>query len=156
MDIVGPDFTWERFSRLIEKKRNQARVFVMDQTQLSAVGNAYADEILFEAGIHPKTPCCYLTASDRHRLFDAINTVIAWGIAEVEKAERPTEEKVRGHMRVRNRAGEACPRCGTTIRKAGVLGFDAFFCPKCQPDRTGRGLDWSRLPKASPDGGPAR
>jgi len=153
VDIVSPAFTWERFSKLIEKKRNQARAFIMDQTMLSAIGNAYADEILFEAGIHPKTPCCYLTASDRRRLYEAITTVIAWGAAEVEKADRPVEEKVRDHMRVRNRGGEACPRCGTTIRKAGVLGFDSFFCPKCQPDRTGRGLDWSKLPGPSTPGG---
>ena len=157
MDILSPAFTWERFAKLIEKKRNQVRVFIMDQTMLSAIGNAYADEILFEAGIHPKTPCCYLTASDRRKLYDAINAVIAWGIAEVEKADRPTEEKVRGHLRVRNRGGEACPRCGTTIRKAGVLGFDSFFCPKCQPDRTGRGLDWSKLPgPSSSEGGASR
>ncbi len=153
VDILSPAFTWERFSKLIEKKRNQARAFIMDQTALSAIGNAYADEILFEAGVHPKTPCCYLTASDRRKLYDAINAVISWGIAEVEKADRPTEEKVRGHLRVRNRGGETCPRCGTTIRKAGVLGFDSFFCPKCQPDRTGRGLDWSKLAGPSPSGG---
>jgi formamidopyrimidine-DNA glycosylase len=35
---------------------------------------------------------------------------------------------------VRNRHGEACPRCGAKIRKAGVHGHDAFFCPECQPD----------------------
>jgi formamidopyrimidine-DNA glycosylase len=146
VDLTSPAFTWEKFTSLIAKKRNQARVFIMDQTSLSAVGNAYADEILFEAGIHPKTPCCNLPPPDRRRLFEAITKVLAWGIDEVEKAGRPIEEKVRGHMRVRNRAGQPCPRCGTTIRKAGVLGYDAFFCPKCQPDRTGRGLDWNRLP----------
>ena len=40
----------------------------------------------------------------------------------------------------------ACPRCGAVIRKAGVLGVEAFFCPACQPDLAGRGLDWSKLP----------
>ncbi|HUX37226.1 MAG TPA: DNA-formamidopyrimidine glycosylase family protein [Rectinemataceae bacterium] len=155
LDIVSPAFTWERFSKLIENKRNQARAFIMDQTKLSAIGNAYADEILFEAGIHPKTPCCYLTSSDRRKLYEAISTIIDWGTGEVEKAARPTEEKVRAHMRVRNRGGEACPRCGTTIRKAGVLGFDAYFCPKCQPDRSGRGLDWNKLPDRPPSGGRA-
>jgi formamidopyrimidine-DNA glycosylase len=148
VDLTGPDFTWERFSTLIAKKRTQVRVFVMDQTSLSAIGNAYADEILFEAGLHPKTPCYSLSAADRRVLFDAIDRVLAWGIEEVEKAGRPIEDKVRGHMRVRNRAGEACPRCGTTIRKAGVLGFDSFFCPRCQPNRTGRGIDWNSLPGA--------
>jgi formamidopyrimidine-DNA glycosylase len=65
----------------------------------------------------------------------------------VEKAEAPLEDKVRGHMRVRGRAGQKCPRCGATIRKAGVLGFDSFFCPVCQPDLAGKGLDWAKLEK---------
>jgi formamidopyrimidine-DNA glycosylase len=155
IDICSREFSWELFSSLIAGKRNQARVFIMDQRILSAIGNAYADEILFEAGIHPKTPCCKLTEAERRMLFEAIGSVIAWGTEEVEKAERPTEEKVRGHMRVRNRGGEACPRCGGTIRKAGVLGFDSFFCPQCQRDRTGRGLDWNKLP-AAPKADPPR
>jgi formamidopyrimidine-DNA glycosylase len=50
-------------------------------------------------------------------------------------------------MRVRGRAGEQCPRCGQTIRRTGVLGYDSFFCPSCQPDLTGRGLDWTKLPR---------
>jgi formamidopyrimidine-DNA glycosylase len=146
IDVTSPAFTYEAFSALIAKKRCQARVFVMDQTSLSAVGNAYADEILFEARIHPKTPCYSLDEHGRRALYDAIKSVLAWGIAEVERAGRALEEKVRGHMRVRGRSGEPCPRCGATIRKAGVLGFDACFCPICQPDRTGRGLDWTKLP----------
>ena len=145
IDVTGPGFTYEAFSALIAKKRCQARVFVMDQASLSAIGNAYADEILFEAGIHPKAPCSSLPEERRRALYEAVKSVLAWGTEEVEKAGRPLEDKVRGHLRVRNRAGEACPRCGATIRKAGVLGFDAFFCPICQPDKAGRGLDWSRL-----------
>lgn len=145
VDVTGPDFSYELFTALIVKKRCQARVFVMDQSLLSAIGNAYADEILFEAGIHPKAPCGSLPEDKRRALYEAVKTVLAWGTEEVEKAGRPLEEKVRGHLRVRNRAGQPCPRCGATIRKAGVLGFDAFFCPICQPDRAGRGLDWTRL-----------
>jgi formamidopyrimidine-DNA glycosylase len=146
VDVLSPAFTFEAFSALIAKKRCQARVFVMDQGCLSAIGNAYADEILFEAGIHPKAPCYALPPEKRRALYDAVVSVLAWGIGEVEKAGRPLEEKVRGHMRVRGRAGEACPRCGGIIRKAGVLGFDSFFCPVCQPDLAGKGLDWNKLP----------
>jgi formamidopyrimidine-DNA glycosylase len=148
VDVASPAFTWELFESLIARKRSQARVFVMDQTALSAIGNAYADEILFEAGIHPKTPCYLLSAEKRRALYESIKSVLAWGVAEVEAAGAPLEDKVRGHMRVRNRAGEKCPRCGATIRKAGVLGYDAFFCPVCQPDLAGKGLDWKRLPPA--------
>jgi formamidopyrimidine-DNA glycosylase len=147
VDVVSPNFTYEAFSGLIAKKRCQARVFVMDQSALSAIGNAYADEILFEAGVHPKALCSSLSEAKRRALYDAIRSVLAWGIEEVEKAGSPLEDKVRGHMRVRGRAGEKCPRCGAVIRKAGVLGFDSFFCPACQPDLAGKGLDWNKLPK---------
>jgi len=148
VDVTSEAFTSECFSALIAKKRCQARVFVMDQTALSAIGNAYADEILFEAGIHPKATACTLSAEKKRALYDAIKTVLAWGVTEVEAAGASLEDKVRGHMRVRNRAGEKCPRCGATIRRAGVLGYDAFFCPVCQPDTAGKGLDWTKLPKA--------
>jgi formamidopyrimidine-DNA glycosylase len=133
VDILSPDFTREAFGRLIEGRRDQARVFVMDQSALSAIGNAYADEILFAAGIHPKTPCSRLSEERRVRLYDAVRSVIAWGIGEVERAGKPLEDKVREHMKVRNRLGTPCPVCGTTIRRVGVLGYDSFFCPKCQP-----------------------
>lgn len=133
VDILSAAFTEERFERLLGGRREQVRVFIMDQSALSAIGNAYADEILFGAGIHPKTPCDGLSAEERRRLYSSIRSVIAWGIQEVTKADRPTEEKVRDHLQVRNRKGEPCPRCGTTIRRVGVRGYDSFFCPKCQP-----------------------
>jgi len=147
IDITSPEFTYGAFEALIARKRCQVRVFVMDQTSLSAIGNAYADEILFEARLHPKTPCSALAAAQRRALYDAVLAVIAWGIEEVERAGQPLEDKVRGHMRIRGRAGQACPRCGATIRRAGVLGFDSFFCPICQPDLARRGLDWAKLEK---------
>jgi formamidopyrimidine-DNA glycosylase len=133
VDILSPGFTREVFEQLLAGRRDQVRVFVMDQSALSAIGNAYADEVLFAAGIHPKTPCPRLDADRRGRLFDAIRGVIAWGIDEVERAGRPLEDKVRNHVRVRNRLGEPCPVCGTNIRRVGVLGYDSFFCPRCQP-----------------------
>jgi formamidopyrimidine-DNA glycosylase len=147
VDVVSPNFSYEAFSALIARKRCQARVFIMDQSALSAIGNAYADEILFEAGIHPKAPCYALGEEKRRALYAAVRSVLAWGIEEVEKAGSPLEDKVRGHMRVRGRAGQKCPVCGATIRKAGVLGFDSFFCPICQPDLAGKGLDWTKLEK---------
>ena len=89
IDILSPGFTREVFEALIAGRRDQVRVFVMDQSALSAIGNAYADEVLFAAGIHPKTPCTLLDAERRGRLFDAIRGVIAWGIDEVGRAGRP-------------------------------------------------------------------
>jgi formamidopyrimidine-DNA glycosylase len=143
LDILGSDFTLERF-RALARSRRQARAFIMDQSALSAIGNAYADEILFRAGLHPKTPCNLLGPEQVEKLYTSIREVIAWGIFEVEKAGRPIEEKVRGHMRVRNRGGQPCPVCGTIIRRASVLGYDSFFCPRCQPAATRQFIEWQR------------
>jgi len=142
IDILSPGFTLEKFESLIKGRRHQARVFLMDQTALSAIGNAYADEILFAARIHPKTPCSSLSADQRRALFESIRSVTAWGIAEVEKAGQPIEVKVRDHMKVRNRRDQPCPVCGTTIRRAGVLGYDSFFCPQCQAASRPQRIPW--------------
>jgi formamidopyrimidine-DNA glycosylase len=146
VDVMSTRFTWEHFLELIAGRRQQVRVFLMDQDALSAIGNAYADEILFAARIHPKTPCSALSAEERRALYDSIRSVLAWGIEEVRKAGRPIEEKVRAHVRVRNRRNEPCPVCGTTIRRVGVLGYDSFFCPTCQPAARVIGPRSNRIP----------
>jgi formamidopyrimidine-DNA glycosylase len=142
VDILSPEFTFERFEHLIKGRRHQARVFIMDQASLSAVGNAYADEILFAARIHPKTPCSSLSADQKRALYQSIRSVMAWGIAEVEKAGQPIEVKVRDHVKVRNRKDQPCPVCGTKIRRAGVLGYDSFFCPQCQAASRPQRIPW--------------
>jgi formamidopyrimidine-DNA glycosylase len=145
LDITGDAFSFEAFDRLIAGKRCQARVFIMDQSLLSAIGNAYADEILFAAGIHPKTPCNILEPRDRLKLYEAVKATMAWGIDEVDGADRPIEEKVRGHLKVRNRGNQPCLVCGGTVRREQVHGHDTFYCPACQPDRTGKSLPWNSL-----------
>ena len=147
IDILSGEFTLVRFRGLAEtNRRKQVRVFLTDQRILSAVGNAYADEILFEAGIHPKTFVGKLQDTDTKALYDAIRSVLRWGVDQVEKAKQPIHVKVRDHMKVRNRKGEPCERCGTTIRREGVRGYDVFFCPVCQPATRELFLDWRKLP----------
>lgn len=143
VDILSSDFTPARFRELARaNRRKQVRVFINDHRLLSAIGNAYADEILFEARIHPKTFVSSLDPAHVDRLYNAIRSVIAWGIAEVQNAGQPIDVKVRGHMKIRNRKGEPCPRCGTTIRREGVRGHDVFFCPTCQPASRRLFIDW--------------
>ena len=140
--ILTDGFTLEKFEALIKGRRHQARVFLMDQSALSAIGNAYADEILFAARIHPKTPCRSLSPDQRRALYESIRSVMAWGIAEVERAAQPIEVKVRDHLKVRNRKDQPCPVCGGTIRRAGVLGYDAFYCPRCQEATKPQRIPW--------------
>ena len=143
VDILSPSFTLPLFRSLVRaNSRRQVRVMINDHSVFSAIGNAYADEILFEARIHPKTFSGRLSEEETERLFDAVARVMAWGAAMVEKAAQPIHVKVREHMKVRNRKGEPCPRCGTTIRREGVRGHDTFFCPSCQPPSRKLFIDW--------------
>ena len=146
LDILSAEFTPARFRELARRHgRKQVRVLINDHAILASIGNAYADEILFDAGIHPKTYVSKLSAEELDRLHGSIVSVMRWGIAEVEKAAQPIQVKVRDHMKVRNRKGEPCPRCGTTIRREGVRGYDVFFCPRCQPATRKLFIDWKRL-----------
>jgi formamidopyrimidine-DNA glycosylase len=153
VDVLSEAFSLERFRSLIAGRRCQLRVLLMDQSALSAIGNAYADEILFAARLHPKTGCHRIGEEEVQRLYSSVCQVLRWGIEEVEKAGAPLEAKVRGHLKVRNRKGEPCPVCGTTIRRVGVLGYDAFFCPRCQPEVPARGPEVpARGPEVRPSG----
>jgi len=147
IDLLSDKFTLDYFREKLKKSRKQVRVLIMDQTVISAIGNAYADEILFCAGIHPKTFCYQLDDATIEKLHRCIVEVMRWGISEVEKAAPALEDKYRDHVRVRNRKDQPCPNCGTKIRRAGVLGYDTFFCPNCQPLRREQFIDWRKLSK---------
>lgn len=151
LDVLDPAvFTRDAFRAATTKRREQAKVFLMDKSILDAMGNAYADEVLFAAGIHPKTPVYKLAPADVDRLHDAIVGVLSHACEVIRRRRPPLPEKVRDFLSVRGRPGEPCVRCGTKLRKAGVHGHDAIFCPECQPDGRPRAfLDWRRLDKTS-------
>ena len=151
LEPLSADFTVDRLRALLRGRRDQVRAFLLDKSAVAAIGNAYADEILWAARLHPKTGCRGLTNEDVDRLYQAIRNVLGDATREVARRAGPIEVKVRDFLTVRNRKGEPCPACGTTIRVEGVRGHDAFYCPACQPNRpdarVGRRqlVDWSRL-----------
>lgn len=151
IDILSPAFTLEVFTDLARRNsRKQVRVFINDHTVLSSIGNAYADEILFDARIHPKTFISKLSGESLSGLYSSLLAVMEWGIRKVGEAAQPIHVKVREHMKVRNRKGEPCPRCGTTIRREGVRGYDVFFCPTCQPPSRKLFIDWNAARPGQP------
>ena len=147
IDVLDPEvFTPQAFADLCKKRRDQVRVFLMDKATLDSFGNAYADEALFEAGIHPKTWVRQLDPEDQERLRQAIITVLTSAAAQIRQRKPPLKQKLRDFLKVRNKAGQPCPRCGTKLRRAGVRGVDSHFCPACQPERRKSGIvDWREL-----------
>lgn len=155
VDVLDPAaFTLDRLRALARARRDQAKVFLMDKSALDAMGNAYADEALFAAGIHPKTWVKSLGDEELARLHRAIPDVLARAAAEIAERKPPIEEKLRDFLSVRGKNRQPCPRCGTPIRTAGVHGHDAFFCPQCQPEtRKSAIVSWDKLGAArSADG----
>ena len=145
VDILSPEFTRERFLSLLKHRRDQVRAFLLDKKALDSLGNAYADEVLFEAGLHPKTFCRRLSPDEGARLRDAIVKVMKEAEEEVARRAEPIEVKVRDFLKVRLK--DVCPRCGSKIRTAGVRGMDAYFCPRCQPATRSGLVDWTRTGK---------
>lgn len=147
VDVLDPRaFTRDAFRALARTRRDQVKVFLMDKGALDSMGNAYADEVLFEARVHPKTFVRSLAGEEIDRLHDAIVAVLTEARNEIARRKPALDEKVREFLKVRNRHGQPCPRCGAKIRKAGVHGHDAFYCPECQPDgRKGALVDFGKV-----------
>jgi formamidopyrimidine-DNA glycosylase len=152
IEVLSPALDAARFRALARGRRDQVRSFLMDKRTLASIGNAYADEILFAAGIHPKTMMGKLAPADVDRLHGAMRSVLAAAIDEIERRGEPVEVKVRDFLKVRGRDGKPCPTCGTVIRSVRVGDGDACFCPTCQPATRRLFVDWSRLPPGGSTG----
>jgi formamidopyrimidine-DNA glycosylase len=143
VDVLGPDFTPAAFRALARARRDQAKVFLMDKAALDSFGNAYADEALFAAGVHPKAWVGRLPDAALDRLHGAMVAVLRDARDEIARRAPPLDEKLRDFLSVRLRKGAPCPRCGAPVRVCGVRGHDACFCAVCQVDERGAGVvDW--------------
>jgi formamidopyrimidine-DNA glycosylase len=134
-----PAFTAEHLRRLARGRTAPIKSFVLDQRRIAGVGNIYADEALFRAGVHPLRPAGRLTSAQWAELRDAIEDALAAGI-EAKGATIDDFRHVdgaRGSFQdlflVHRRGGEPCPRCGRTIRKIVVGGRGTYVCESCQP-----------------------
>jgi formamidopyrimidine-DNA glycosylase len=113
---------------------------LLDQTVIAGVGNIYADESLFLAGIHPLRPADSLTGDDMERLHSAIRLVLSEAIGNRGTMLRdysPPYGAAGGHqdhLLVYRRTGKPCPRCGTPIERIRVTQRSTHFCPRCQPE----------------------
>jgi formamidopyrimidine-DNA glycosylase len=144
-DLLSPAFTREAFGKIFARRRDQVRPFLMDKSALASIGNAYADEILFAAGIHPKTFCRKLEPAAVDALHGAIGRVLTEAIEEIRRRNEPPDVKVRDFLKVRGRDGKPCLVCATTIRAVRVGDGDACFCPTCQPETRKLFVSWSGL-----------
>jgi formamidopyrimidine-DNA glycosylase len=137
-EALGKELSPQKFTEIITRRKAPIKALLCDQTVLAGVGNLYADEADFLAGIHPERPGASLTAAECRRLYKAIREVLLAGIknkgASIVNYYRPDGSKGTAHseFRVARRRGLPCFVCGTPIKRIVVRGRGTYFCPKCQ------------------------
>ena len=141
-DRLGPDaqqMTQEQFLSALHARRGAIKSWLMNQNLLAGLGNIYADESLFVAGIHPLTQPGRISARKGRCLFRAVRKVLDHAVKlqgtsfrdYVDIEGRPGNYEPR--LRVYQRTGEPCRRCGRPIRRMVIAGRSSHFCPGCQP-----------------------
>src|SRR5688572_4220298 len=135
-DVLSPALTEEVFAERLRKYSGQIKSILVNHKFIAGVGNAYSDEILWEARLHPYKKRTSLSDEDVKRLYRATRDVLEW--AEPIVAEKMTESldysEWRDHLRVHRRGGQPCPRCGSTISEITAGQRITSFCRTCQPE----------------------
>lgn len=125
--------------RLARARRTTLKAFVLDQGVVAGVGNIYASEALWRAGLRPTRRTARLTAEGSRRLVDAIREVIAHAL---DHGGTTLQDFVDAHgnagenadyLWVYDRAGQPCPRCKRPIKRSVLQGRATYYCPTCQP-----------------------
>lgn len=129
-DPLQPDFDLETFKEALGNTRGMIKSALMDQERLAGIGNIYSDEILFQAGIHPKTPADRLEEEDLERLFDKMVHRV---LPKAVQAQADPERFPKDFLIPRRHGDGTCPRCGTQLDKIKVGGRTSYVCPSCQP-----------------------
>jgi formamidopyrimidine-DNA glycosylase len=131
-DALDPDLDAEAFAAALGSARRTLKAALMDQSAVAGIGNIYADEILFQAKLHPETKLGSLTDGDRKRLFEETRRVLQTAIDHGAGSELLPERLPAGFIIPQRRKGGRCPRCGTAIESFKAGGRTAYLCPNCQ------------------------
>ena len=134
-DVLSPELTEAAFRQRLLHHRGQIKSILTNHRFVAGIGNAYSDEILWEARIHPYRKRTQLSDEEMSALYRATHSVIDWATAIVSEKMRDSIDYAewRDHLRVHRRGGELCPRCGATISEITAGQRVTSFCRRCQP-----------------------
>ena len=131
------DYLLKKFA----KKQLPIKTVLLDQTIISGLGNIYANEVLFAAGINPLTKACNLTKEDCERIVkraeEIIEEAIKMGGTTIRSytSSLGVTGKFQQNLKVHKREKEKCLVCGTAIENIKVGGRSTYFCPNCQKEK---------------------
>lgn len=141
-DPLSKGFTTDYLKSIASQTRRAIKLLLMDQKKIGGVGNIYANEALFCAGIHPKTPAKNIAEHSRKvkKLHNCIIKVLQKALkykgatANDDAFRNASGERgeMQHHLKVYAREGEKCLKCGDKIKRIKISGRSTYFCPTCQ------------------------
>jgi formamidopyrimidine-DNA glycosylase len=134
---LAESFTVAAFRRRIRGRKGRLKSLLLDQSFIAGVGNIYADEALWAARLHPLRTARTLRPADERRLWLELRRILAEAVirrgSSIDDYTAPDGDgEMQEHLRVYQRAGEPCLRCGRPIRRIVVGGRATHFCSWCQ------------------------
>ncbi len=137
VEPTAPGYTVKRFRELLDASQEIKRL-LLDQRKLAGLGNIYACEALYRAGVHPLRTAKSLSPQETRRLYRAIPQILARAMASggtsIDSYRQPDGAlgSFQNEFAVYGRAGEPCTTCGSLIESIVQGGRSSFFCPNCQ------------------------
>ncbi|GHJ57992.1 formamidopyrimidine-DNA glycosylase [Nocardioides sp. OK12] len=139
-DPLDPEFDDDEFAARVRRRASGIKRQLLDQNLVSGVGNIYADEALWRAGVHGERPGERLSRAQVLALLDHARDVMAEALAQGGTSFDALYVNVNGEsgyfdrsLHAYGRADEPCDRCGTPIRRVAFMNRSSYFCPRCQP-----------------------
>jgi formamidopyrimidine-DNA glycosylase len=132
------DFTVAVLKQRFANRKLAMKALLCNQEVIAGIGSMYADEVMFDTGIHPVRLPESLTEEEREALHEAIRRILDAAIvnkgASVQNYYRPDGSKGTAHFEfnVAHRGGQPCKSCGTPIERIVVGGRGTYYCPRCQ------------------------
>jgi formamidopyrimidine-DNA glycosylase len=138
IEPLTPAFTLAEFQQRLARRSAPIKAVLLDQTTIAGLGNIYADEVCWQAPVHPLQPANSLTTVQTKLLWQACQDILADAITHrgtTFRDFRDGEGQAGGYaplLKVYGKAGQPCPRCQTPIMKIRAAGRGTHLCPQCQ------------------------
>lgn len=138
MEPLDKEFTLLYLKDIFSRSGRAVKLLLLDQQKIAGIGNIYANDALFLAGIDPRKPAKKLTLKEMGKLRRAIIKVLKDGIKYGGASENTYKHldglggKYQEHFLVYQQDGQKCGQCGSLIKRIKIGGRGTFFCPKCQ------------------------
>ena len=139
-DPLDPEFDEVNFTGRLRRRRTGVKRALLDQSLVSGIGNIYADEALWRAGLHYARPTETLRRPEIARVLTGVRTVMNEALAQGGTSFDALYVNVNGEsgyfersLNVYGREDLTCNRCGTPIRRDPFMNRSSYTCPRCQP-----------------------